>query len=374
MQNYENSIVQKQPKKKVWHLLSNRWNSAITEYALSSALALERHSSWSGVFSPLGDSPAESRSRGYGLETRPLLGFSLLQLPRFLGMAAAIQPDVIIAYGGPEASLARLLPKHLRCPVLRFRGVPLQNRFKNLPRLFALGHRHLQGVFTPNTAISAQLRTADSELAVHTITLGLDETKFIYDGELIRRPELLLVGRFDPVKGHAEFFRIFSACIKSWDFPLGNEISPHLHIVGEPANISSEQIRAELKACGLREGIEVTLSDRRVDDLPALMEAATLGVISSLGSEYICRVAEEFLLCGTPLFISGAGATKEVLFTGAGACYEGKSIEEAGEMLKRSFVAAWEESESARSERAGIAGARYSLQSMASALLQIIGR
>ena len=49
-------------KKKAWHLLSNPWNSAITEYALSASLALSLEN-YENVLTPLEGSSAELRGK-----------------------------------------------------------------------------------------------------------------------------------------------------------------------------------------------------------------------------------------------------------------------------------------------------------------------
>ncbi len=352
----------------VWHLLSNRWNSAITEYALSLSLALQQHSSYQEVFTPLAGSPAESRAQILKLKTSSLSGFSLANICHFRALARRIKPTLIIAYGGPEASLCRFLPGSQPYRIIRFRGIPLSQRFKQLPFLFTLGHAHLQALIAPNRGITAQLQALSHSLPVSCLPLGMSSDIFKYYDAHPRRPELLLVGRFDPVKGHGEFLKLFAESLRTWRF----FVRPVLHLVGEPANISSEEIRRLIAENGLTIGGEVLLSDFRLRNLPQLMSTATLGVISSLGSEYICRVAEEFLLCGTPLFLSGAGATKEVLFANAGSCYAGKSCAEATKLLEQDFIKAWQETTEERREREQSAQKLYSLAAMAKSFLEAL--
>ena len=76
-------------------------------------------------------------------------------------------------------------------------------------------------------------------------------------------------------------------------------------------NISKD----ELYACAEQYGVETSVSFNMgtIEDVPKLLSSADIGVISSLGSEIICRVAHEFLLCGSRVLVSGAGATDEVL-------------------------------------------------------------
>ena len=58
---------------------------------------------------------------------------------------------------------------------------------------------------------------------------------------------------------------------------------------------------------------DITIITGKVDDITGIMNASDLGVISSLGSEAICRVAMEFMACGVPLISSNAGVLPEML-------------------------------------------------------------
>ena len=59
---------------------------------------------------------------------------------------------------------------------------------------------------------------------------------------------------------------------------------------------------------------DVVIETKRVRDISKEMSLATIAAIPSLWSEEICRVAEEFLLCGTAVIVSGVGALEDALF------------------------------------------------------------
>ena len=69
-------------KYKIWHLISNRWNSAITEYSLSCTRSLLKETSLS-VYSPMIGSPAQKRALKYGLDVRGFADFSLKSVIKF---------------------------------------------------------------------------------------------------------------------------------------------------------------------------------------------------------------------------------------------------------------------------------------------------
>ena len=95
------------------------------------------------------------------------------------------------------------------------------------------------------------------------------------------------------------------------------------------------------------------------------MSATDLAVISSLGSEVICRVAEEFLLCGVPLFVSGVGSLEECLVDKSfGSSYRGLSEERAATLLTEKLWQASQESTIERQARAEAARQLFSLEAM----------
>ena len=354
----------------IWHVSSNRWNSAVTEYALSAARALDGRG-WTTVFTPLVGSPAESRGRALGLDVRPLTGFGPSHLFSFARISASIRPDVIIVYGGPEAFLIRLLPSLGRVRNLRFMGqdnwrerttfLRLRKRFESSP--FDL-------VIAPSRVV-AKAMTPYFSVPVAPVTLGLDASRFqpTQDpaGENHTTGELILFGRFDPVKGHDKFFRLISRVHKR----LGAD-APRIHVAGKPANIAAKELVRAAESAGLKEGSTLRLTVGRVNDVPMLMTNALAGVVASLGSELICRVAEEFLLCGTPVIVSGVGSLGEVVFPGAGINYDGRDTEDVVASLADFILAAKAETPEQRQARANTARELFSLETMGRSLDDLI--
>lgn len=135
-------------------------------------------------------------------------------------------------------------------------------------------------------------------------------------------PTFLVVGRYDPVKGHGQLLHAFARA------GLSHAAQPvQLIFVGESQNIRASALfenAKQLLGKGLANGTRyfgesqsgdrrVYIFDERVPNVERLMASAHFGVIPSLGSEVICRVAVEFLHNATPLISSLAGALPEVL-------------------------------------------------------------
>jgi glycosyltransferase involved in cell wall biosynthesis len=353
----------------VWHVISNRWNSAITEYALSSARSLKERG-WETCFSPLLNSPAEERSLAHGLDTRPFSSFGVQGLMRFRRLFKEINPDVIITYGGPETSLLRILGKG-NVKKFRFRGREREETRPLFKLRYKVNSSHLDGIISPSVKRANFFKTL-SNISVWCVTLGCDT------GKVHRVPpagiraefmEMVLLGRFDPVKGHEKFFSITRKLIEGWP---ENRPKPLLHIVGKPANISREEIEAMGERAGLKAGTDFIITTEWMENIAELMSRATLGVIPSLGSEVICRVGEEFLLCGTPILVSGVGSSEEILFEGAGLSYAGVSAVEVVSLTRELLILSYDENEAAKKARAAQARDLFSLDAMGENLEKII--
>lgn len=366
MKNCASSIFWKNEEhvagKVVWHLLSNRWNSAITEYALSAASALVKRGHRS-IFSPLANSLAEGRAKAKGLEIRSVSDFSLKNLGELRRIDRELEAEVCILYGGSETFLARFLNVKNK---IRFFGQDLRGFYKT-PGVFNLSFSHITKFLTPNAIIENQLKTFKKNFA--NIPLGLEEKAFDSCSAAIRNQEIVILGRLDPIKGHEKAVRIFALLKKRWP---SDRISPVLHIIGEKANLSQTDLINYIDKYQLKIGKDVLITEERVQNIYKVLGQAAIGWVPSLGSEHICRVAEEFLLVGTPIFVSGAGATEEVLFNDAGQSYRNKTDDEAAQQLVDFIIQSQGQSVQQRIGRVESAKTLFSLETMGKKLERFI--
>jgi glycosyltransferase involved in cell wall biosynthesis len=358
----------------VWHISSNRWNSAITEYALS-AVRATIGLGWSTHFSPLRGSPAEERALEYGLSTYSLGSFGVAGLKQFLSVGHDIQPDLVFVYGGSETFLTMPIKAvKPKIKIVRFRGQdidPLNWGFAKGLRQNA-SHKHVHTIITPSVSLSDRLRRVADHPPVATVVLGCDTEKYFYKGDhrsQEERPMLVILGRLDPIKGHERFIRCFGRLLDGWAI---QSPKPVLKIVGESANLTDVHIKEFVRRAGLKFGSDVLLDGSRVADLPQLFSQTTLGVIPSLGSEVICRVAEEFLLGGTPILVSGVGSLNDVLFENAGMTYAGLNDDQLVDVLKTALIMGMQESSEDRLQRAKTAERLYSLEGMGARLKELL--
>lgn len=351
-------------KKKVWHLISNRWNSAITEYALSATRSLAEVGV-DHLFSPLLGSPAEKRAKQYGLRVSAFKDFSAREAGRYKDTFRDFLPDAVIVYGGPESFLARFSPSKTK--VFRFRGNEISTSFfSTLNQRLSLSH--VKKIIVPGTPLLRDCRKIFGDERVDPIILGCDTAEYKPNlaARKTDRPSMMIFGRFDPIKGHKEFMEIFREMLNIWP---KNVPQPQLIIAGEPATVSAADLRTAAVKFGLTED-HVVIKTGRFLDVAEMMSSVSVGVVSSLGSEQICRVAEEFLLCGTSVALSGAGSLNDVLFDDAGFSYGGCPLGEATNKLIQLLLKTHLETDKVRLDRAVTAKTKFSFATMGAAILK----
>lgn len=348
------------------HLLSNRWNSAITEYAVHAAQALQI-AGFSQIMVALKGSAGARRASAAGIPVVEVERFSMVQLPE---IARAIQSPALQAlfvYGGPETFLAKWI-KGMRSEVkvIRFRGDDRDATTKLKGVIQRIAQGHIDVFLTPSNFIAQRL-----DARARKVEPGIDLERI----HRIRgadpgpggRSTCVILGRLDPIKGHGLFFRIFAQMLAA----KGQEIYS-LHVVGEPENISQDALEHQAREAGLTIGRDVIFTAERVADINLLLSSACAGIICSTGSEIICRVAQEFLVCGTPLVISGVGSLREIPLAGDGFNYGGLRSPEIEEALWGFLEKSRIETREQRESRAQSSAERFGLRAMSKALCGVL--
>lgn len=165
-------------------------------------------------------------------------------------------------------------------------------------------------------------------------------------------PTITVVGRFDPVKGHKETLEATSQANFSTYLKTGQWLQ--LVFIGESQNIPAQELI--LNAASAINGsvqqltskrwmieshqkrIRILIIDERVRDIEIWMRQSSFGLIPSLDSEVICRVAVEFLQQGTPIISSDAGALSEVLSKSCALVFKKGKSDELRLALEQSLV------------------------------------
>ena len=348
-------------RKRVWHLLSNPWGSAITQYALHTAQAL-KNKGYQCAFTALVGSPAEKKAKDLRIPTMSIKNFSAFSFPKLLAYHKEIKPDYIFVYGGKETSFTKTL-KHPR--IIRFRG-DVRDKDTN-PKSFSyrFSQGHIKAILTPCDLIAQNFK--ETETKISTIPLGMSKKKF--NPRLERKPEgrinLHLIARLDPVKGHREFLKLFSKLLSRWT----EAKRPFLSLLGQEENLTARELRESAESLGLVAGRDFQITPYRVNNIENVYSQTDLIIIPSLGSEVICRVAEESLMCGTKIFVSGVGALEETLLHNSfGSSYKGLNENETLELFEKTLLEASKESLADKEERSKLATKAFSLSAMSHSL------
>ena len=123
----------------------------------------------------------------------------------------------------------------------------------------------------------------------------------------------------------------------------------------------------------LIEGQDWVLIAERVPEIRKLIANTHVGVICSQGSEVICRVAEEFLLCGAPIYVSGVGSLGECVFDEKmGFVYGDRLGMDAINPLRELLIGSFQEAADAKRARADLAKDRFTFQAMGKGLEKAI--
>ena len=353
------------------HLLSNRWNSAITEYAVHAAQALQL-AGFRQVMVALRGSAGAWRASAAGLRVVEVDGFSMMHLPEiarvinkeFLGGESL---KAVLVYGGPETFISKWIKgMNPGIKVVRFRGDDRDAAAKSGGMMQKLSQGHVDILLTPSDFIARRLdsRARKVEPAIDLDRIHREKSR---DPGPAGRSTCVILGRLDPVKGHGLFFRVFARMLarKSQDRYT-------LAVVGEPENLSVEALEAQARDAGLTVGRDVNFTSARVDDINSLLSSACAGVVCSTGSEIICRVAQEFLVCGTPIVISGVGSLREIPLPCDGFDYGGLRSPEIEDGLWNFLEKSRAESREVREARAGTSAKRFGLGAMASSLSRVM--
>lgn len=126
-----------------------------------------------------------------------------------------------------------------------------------------------------------------------------------------------IVARLASVKGHRVLLKAFQEICHKYP-------EARLLIVGGEREIKVQDLRN--MACNLNIGDKVIITGY-VDDIVPYMEAFDLGIISSRGSEAVCRVLMEMMSMGIPIVATNVGSLPEIIDKNIGIITEPDNAE-----------------------------------------------
>ncbi|MFC1551382.1 glycosyltransferase family 4 protein [Candidatus Latescibacterota bacterium] len=182
---------------------------------------------------------------------------------------------------------------------------------------------------------------------------GLPENDFVFG----------LVGRFSHDKGHKHFFR--AAGIVAREFP-----DVRFHVAGWDAQLKLEDIHAMAKESGV---FDRTVFSGREKDSREIAGSLDVGVIASVLSETVCRIAMEYMAMSIPVISSDTNVIPEVVRNNeTGLVVPAGNPEEMAAAMKRLLISK-ELAETLGKAGRKVAEKEYSLESFAAHTIDAYG-
>lgn len=312
-------------KLNILQLINVRWYNACAHYAVSLSCALKRRGH-KVIVAGNPQSPPLTKAKEFGLLVYEDLFLSYTSpwmiasnIKKTVDLVEKERIDIINAHRGEGHLVAALAASFFKrkVPLIRTRGDV------RTPKANIL-NRYLNDKFTDKIITTCEiLRTSYTkslkmrEDKVANIGVGIDHDFFSprdSDGTWIEKlsiPEKSLVvgilGRLSPVKGHKYF-------IQSTEYVLKHIPQTIFIICGEDAQISMQKLKETVKKMNIEENFRFV---GKVKDAREIISLFDVGVVSSVGSETVCRVALEYMSMGKPVVGTNVNAIPEVVEDGA---------------------------------------------------------
>ena len=285
---------------RVLHLIDEPWDSGLTHYALRLSLHLTAAGHASAVAVRRGKKP-EERARAMGLDVLPFDGAA--QLRRAL---RSREWDVVNAHTGRMHTFAvihRLLAGGRKAgyAVVRTRG---DARPLSVHPLIRFLYRRTEAVIAASDHIRAQYESelgAGGEFA-RTVYPSVDPRP---DGPLPPEARIGILGRLDPVKGHAIF-------IGAAAHVLSQAPEARFAVAGREANVAADLLRNQARELGIEDRVAFVGFHPSSTEF---MASCRVGVIASIGSEEVSRACLEWMACGRPVVGTLVGSLPELIET-----------------------------------------------------------
>lgn len=288
-------------------LLAEPWDSGITNLALDFARGLLTAGLPVRLFALAGTFPEKQAARlgipVEGLKSRNTF-FIIRQIVNYLKNCPV---KVVHTFCGRSHLwgyyLKRFYPA-LQLVRSRADARPLRRRIFS-----GLLYRATDLVIAHAEFIASQYLNLFPEVIRRLVTLypGIETAPFRRAGEQIRpRLRIGLIGRLDPIKGPFYFLEVIQK-VKE-ELPGVSFL-----LAGEEKNIQRKAIAQRAEELGINQELELA---GYLPDVAKAMAECQVGVICSLGSEAVSRVALEWLASGRPVVATRVGCLPELIVAG----------------------------------------------------------
>lgn len=268
-----------------------RWWNASAQGAVMQALALQR-TGHDVILQVPSSGPLASMARSSGVD-------NVVQgsLWGFLASVRRCRPDVVCAHRGEgQAAAAVLLPG---VPLVRVRND--QRRASN-GFFWKLVDRRTSLVVFPSPFMAARGYQGERRGEVCVVPFPVDTDLF----RPSQRPGgkvVLSLGRLSPVKGHRVLIKAMALMPPDW----------RAVIAGGNDQQTARELAGYADSHGVGDRIDFA---GRVTDVRPLLATASIGVVTSLGSEVVSRAGLEIMSSGLPLLAAATNGLCDIVLDG----------------------------------------------------------
>ncbi len=286
---------------KILQMVDVPWDSGLAHYTLVLAQGLKKKGHQLFVSTVPGEKPWHKAHR-LGLKTIPMVKLKNLGALRRFIREHGVQ--LIKAHTGSTHSLAVAAALGQNVAVVRTRSDA--RVFRNRPGSRFL-YTHTQRVISAADYIRKsylkELKLAPKKVV--TVYQGIEVENFSAEA-LPKQPVLGIVARLDPVKGHRYLIEAIY---------LLKAVYPNLRVrvIGQEENIKARELRTIAERLRVDNQIEFVGYQA---DVSKAMNECSMGVISSIGSEAVSRVALEWMASGRPVVATTVGCLPEIVQEG----------------------------------------------------------
>lgn len=295
------------------------WYNACADYAVTLARSLKTLG-YRVTFAGGNGTPAVERARAFGLDVLDRLS-PASRNPLALRALVNIYRSYALENGVTAVNVHHGRDHLLWAFALRDTGIPLVRTSGNqVPPNVHIGSKYLLKNHT--TGVVASCRTVQGFYTdgfgmaperVAVINGGVD-TEFFTAGHprntlrehLDIPPDVFvfgIIGRFSPVKGHQYFFEAARRVLRL--FP-----DTWFVVAGWDAQLNGDMMREMAENSGI---IGQTRFTGRQNDIRDLIASVDAGIIASIGSETVCRIAMEYMAMGIPVVATDTNVIPEVI-------------------------------------------------------------
>lgn len=215
----------------------------------------------------------------------------------FMASARRYHPDVICVHRGEgQAAAAVLLPG---VPLVRVRN---DQRRASTGSLWRFVDRRTSLVVFPSPFMAARGYQGDRRGAVDVVPFPVD-TDLFTPSQLPGEKVVVSLGRLSPVKGHKVLIKAMALMPPDWCAVIAGE--------------NDQQTSGELSEYANSHGVKdrIVFAGRLPDVRPVLARAS-IGVVTSLGSEVVSRAGLEMMSSGLPLLAAATNGLCDIVRDG----------------------------------------------------------